>query len=1592
MKIRSIYLALVTVLLSHIAFAQLIQTNGRNDPQIARQPNVLPETVQSRPPNQRRMQAESLSRLDPPGAKRMQLQSPDEPLILNRIQKGPGSLRRMSSPQSQTFVIDTATEWSTTGGWRHLYSFDANGKMTSDLTQYRKSTIWVDTLRSAYTYDEDGNILSYSRDSWSSGQWKIDARGTYTYDASNNRLSDLFERWENGQWVAKSRHTYTYDAGNNMLSDLDEVYSDGQWGNFTRYTCTYADNNMVSDLRETWDFTRWRNDQRDTYTYDASNHVLSDVCEVWDWYNDKWFTEWRDTYTYDAGSRLVSELYEKLTDAQWVNYRRREYIYDAQENMTAIWSYGWFNSSWTTLSGWDPLSTYYGKYLTCSDGGGNSHSYSFCYTILLTYRAILAEERVQVWQELRLFSSGAFTSSLESIVATFDGISAKVIRATADTVFVLVPSELVKNRTLTQVIPDTATREVAVVVRVIRGAGDTVKVIETRVLFVPPRLLIHDQVTSAAPPLLHGVLQNKGWGSVATFMFLGYTTDGTAAVRLTNTSTTFPPPIELLAKVISPPPVTRFDATDWPSVGNLLSVGISNAAIQFPIDKNGWYIVVVMGGPLPNPPVYPGGADSQGPFPAQFQIHLAGNVGLPRKLINDVPEPPRGIRLDTYFNHPAPRTETLTNNVLVAGQWAQMGLFKFANPVSISRFPVAVLIPPALEGFPIGTPPVRAAGPLIMGQLPNQSIDITVPMATTPGAANPVPGTVIDLAQVPIPASVLGQGAPAGVAMILGSRDSSGVTLPYAASAGTISSLVVDMGSGNEIVDGSGPDFRVIALSGTYDVAVSNTPFSLTFVPVGSRTGQHEFDLAGTGLTSARYVRLAVNTGTASFDAVEALNLFTDQIHPTAGPLADAGWATITVRRGKAPPTSLDPFLELIGPDGSSLGKNDSGFGDDLEPTRSDAALVKMQLNQQGFYRFLGRGYDVRPDATAFGRFNARLETAGQLDAQEILVSAGAEDLTAAQRQGTISLPRQRDSYLFQASAGTTVHIVVNGAGSSPLADPLVELYDPEDFLIAANDDYAGRGKNSLISVPLHTTGRSYPDPSTYRIVVMGMDKTTGVTSPLSNSMCFVRGVNGGTYELKVFTGSLSGEVLAPTVTGISPDAAVQGATGVNITLNGTNYVSGANVTFSGSGISVKTISFVSASQLKVAVDVGASAATGKRDVTVTNPDGKSVTAAGLFDVRASLGSVSLTWDTPDSNMTLAPPNNLQSAWSGGGPTTMGSATVARTRTLKGFRSAPQSARTKADALTAAVRVLVAAIDEVEPNNTIAQAQRLTGDTLIVVDGQAEVRDSGDLEGTEYDDIEDLFTVTTVLPGLFVVLDGFGSDCDLFLLDPQDTTYVAWSLSLGATGPEVIDLSDLPSGTYLIGVSIYDPDPLGPDSTTYTLMLWGKFAGGGPSSLSSYSLYRSTVPNARQTGSQIGSVAAGTRHWMDAVPHAGRFYYQVTAKYGEVESAPSNETTALVTFVPSQKTPLPSSFVLLQNYPNPFNPSTTITYELPKSSDVRLTVVDLLGRELSVLVNERMEAGVHKARFDGTGLSSGVYLYRLRAGDFLSTKKMLVLK
>jgi hypothetical protein len=130
---------------------------------------------------------------------------------------------------------------------------------------------------------------------------------------------------------------------------------------------------------------------------------------------------------------------------------------------------------------------------------------------------------------------------------------------------------------------------------------------------------------------------------------------------------------------------------------------------------------------------------------------------------------------------------------------------------------------------------------------------------------------------------------------------------------------------------------------------------------------------------------------------------------------------------------------------------------------------------------------------------------------------------------------------------------------------------------------------------------------------------------------------------------------------------------------------------------------------------------------------------------------------------------------------------------------------------------------------------------------------------------------------------------------------------------------------------------------------------------------------------------------------AGSFYHIVKARNGSTlwgvrsNGGISRYGTPIVGITPvTENTPV--DYKLSQNYPNPFNPVTKINFEVPKQGLVTLKVYDIMGREITTLVNEVKSPGSYNVDFDASRLSSGTYFYKLSAGNFIETKKMLLIK
>jgi len=122
------------------------------------------------------------------------------------------------------------------------------------------------------------------------------------------------------------------------------------------------------------------------------------------------------------------------------------------------------------------------------------------------------------------------------------------------------------------------------------------------------------------------------------------------------------------------------------------------------------------------------------------------------------------------------------------------------------------------------------------------------------------------------------------------------------------------------------------------------------------------------------------------------------------------------------------------------------------------------------------------------------------------------------------------------------------------------------------------------------------------------------------------------------------------------------------------------------------------------------------------------------------------------------------------------------------------------------------------------------------------------------------------------------------------------------------------------------------------------------------------------------------------VVSSGGTLFVGTRGYGAFRSVQS------VLTVGAEHNGIPRYIDLRQNYPNPFNPSTTIRFSIPWSAEVSLKIFNLLGEEVATLVSGLKDAGTHTVQWDATGHPSGVYFYRLRAGEFIETKKLILMR
>lgn len=237
---------------------------------------------------------------------------------------------------------------------------------------------------------------------------------------------------------------------------------------------------------------------------------------------------------------------------------------------------------------------------------------------------------------------------------------------------------------------------------------------------------------------------------------------------------------------------------------------------------------------------------------------------------------------------------------------------------------------------------------------------------------------------------------------------------------------------------------------------------------------------------------------------------------------------------------------------------------------------------------------------------------------------------------------------------------------------------------------------------------------------------------------------------------------------------------------------------------------------------------------------------------------------------------------------------------------------------------------------------------------------------------------------------------------PSETDLLFWDGGVGMKNPDAapksVGLEVVISGDgterifTLSGLGISSGDSVHVTEEGGAELVAGNFGGG--------TTYDLEVRSASGTGTR--------RFFHTGVPIAAGVGHRIVPDWGDVEGGAmkilidagndgsvddsmfvSNELTSVEDRVASA---VPSEYRLLQNYPNPFNPVTTIAFDLPEVSEVRLKVYTLAGEEVAVLADGVRQPGTYRARFDGSGLPSGVYVYRMTAGTFSAAGKMVLMK
>lgn len=237
------------------------------------------------------------------------------------------------------------------------------------------------------------------------------------------------------------------------------------------------------------------------------------------------------------------------------------------------------------------------------------------------------------------------------------------------------------------------------------------------------------------------------------------------------------------------------------------------------------------------------------------------------------------------------------------------------------------------------------------------------------------------------------------------------------------------------------------------------------------------------------------------------------------------------------------------------------------------------------------------------------------------------------------------------------------------------------------------------------------------------------------------------------------------------------------------------------------------------------------------------------------------------------------------------------------------------------------------------------------------------------------------------------------------TTNAAWNITTAQFNSSPSSFTDSPTGNYgnNINTNMTLATAVNVSATPVVyLSFWHRYATEAGYDFCYVEVSSDNGANWQQVTSYNGNMTTWTQQTFDITSYAGgstqlKIRFRLTSDAGLTGDGWYIDDVKLTNYCGSLvgvtgNNNIPLVYSLEQNYPNPFNPATVIKYQIPKASNVKISIFDILGKEVASLINGRVEAGYHQVEFDGSNFASGLYLYKIVAEGFTDVKKMILVK